>query len=83
MIMHLKAIVKQLGKVAENTKQRIRRIRRAAQDKVKLGKDGKLGPGISEDDAFRAAKEIDAVTEECIKKLNEVVEAKKDDVMKV
>lgn len=78
-----KAIVKQLGKVAESTKQRVRRIRRAAQDKVKLGKDGKLGPGISEDDAFRAGKEIDAVTNDCIKKLDEVVRMKKDDIMKV
>ncbi len=75
--------MKQLGKVAESTKQRLRRIRRAAQDKVKLGKDGKLGPGISEDDAFRAGKEIDAVTEECVKKLNDVAQQKKDDVMKV
>ena len=61
----------------------MRRIRRAAQDKVKLGKDGKLGPGVSEDDAFRAGKEIDSVTEECVKRLNEVVEMKKDDVMRV
>lgn len=50
---------------------------------MKLGKDGKLGPGVSEDDAFRAGKEIDSVTEECVKRLNEVVEMKKDDVMRV
>jgi ribosome recycling factor len=78
-----KAIVKQLGKVAESTRQRVRRIRRAAQDVVKLGKDGKLGPGISEDDAFRASKEIDAVTEESIKALNDVLEKKQEDVMSV
>lgn len=78
-----KAIVKQVGKVAEMTRQRVRRIRRAAQDVVKLGKDGKLGPGISEDDAFRAAKEIDAVTEECIKALNEIVEKKQESILTV
>lgn len=78
-----KAIVKQLGKVAESTRQRVRRIRRAAQDVVKLGKDGNLGPGISEDDAFRAGKEIDAVTEECVKALNDVVQKKQDSVMMV
>lgn len=77
------AIVKQLGKVAESTRLRIRRIRRAAQDVVKLGKDGKLGPGISEDDAFRAGKEIDAVTEESINALNAIVEKKQQSVMAV
>eukprot|EP00553_Chaetoceros_curvisetus_P010431 CAMPEP_0204633862 /NCGR_PEP_ID=MMETSP0717-20131115/28144_1 /ASSEMBLY_ACC=CAM_ASM_000666 /TAXON_ID=230516 /ORGANISM="Chaetoceros curvisetus" /LENGTH=256 /DNA_ID=CAMNT_0051652149 /DNA_START=33 /DNA_END=803 /DNA_ORIENTATION=- len=77
------AIVKQLNKVGEHTKQRLRRIRRAAQDVVKKGKDGTLGPGISEDDAFRAGKEIDTVTEECVKLLADIVQRKQDDVMKV
>uniref|UniRef100_A0A7S3PXG2 Ribosome recycling factor domain-containing protein n=1 Tax=Chaetoceros debilis TaxID=122233 RepID=A0A7S3PXG2_9STRA len=77
------AIVKQLKNVAESTRQRVRRIRRAAQDVVKKGKDGNLGPGISEDDAFRAGKDIDAVTDECIQALNQVVELKEEDVMKV
>jgi ribosome recycling factor len=77
-----KATVKQLGKVAENTKQRIRRIRRAALDVVKKVKDGKV-EGISEDDAFRTGKEIDDVTEECIKVLNDVVQKKQDSIMSV
>lgn len=77
-----KATVKQLGKVAENTKQRIRRIRRAALDMVKKVKDGKV-EGISEDDAFRTGKEIDAVTEECTKILNDVVQQKQDSIMSV
>jgi ribosome recycling factor len=76
------ALVKQLGKTAENTKQRIRRIRRAAQDVVKKAKDGKL-EGISEDDSFRTGKEIDAVTEECINALNAVVDKKQASVMNV
>lgn len=77
-----KATVKQLGKMAENTKQRIRRIRRDYLDVVKKVKDGKI-EGISEDDAFRTGKEIDAVTEECIKVLNDVVQKKQDSIMSV
>jgi len=77
-----KALVKQLGKTAENTRQRIRRIRRGAQDVVKKAKDKKL-EGISEDDSFRTGKEIDAVTEESIKVLNDIVEKKQSSVMAV
>ena len=64
------------------SRQRIRRIRRAAQDFVKKAKDGKM-EGISEDDAFRTGKEIDAVTEECIKELNNIVDEKQASVMNV
>lgn len=77
-----KAIVKQLGQVAESTKQRIRRIRRAALDVVKKAKDGKM-EGISEDDAFRCGKEIDVVTEECMKSLHDAVLKKQNDIMSV
>ena len=78
----IKAIVKQLGKTAENTRHRLRRIRRAAQDVVKKAKDGKM-EGISEDDAFRTGNEIDNVTEECTKNLNAAVEAKQANVMDI
>ena len=71
-----------MGTTAESTRQRIRRIRRGAQDVVKKAKDGKL-EGISEDDAFRTGKEIDSVTEECIKALNHIVEQKQASVMNV
>lgn len=77
-----KAIVKQLGKLAEDTKQRIRRIRRAAMEVVKKAKDGKM-EGVSEDDAYRCGKDIDVVTEECIQSLNDVVLKKQKDVMSV
>mmetsp|Transcript_9719 Transcript_9719/g.14457 ORF Transcript_9719/g.14457 Transcript_9719/m.14457 type:complete len:387 (-) Transcript_9719:37-1197(-) len=77
-----KAIVKQLGKTAEETRQRIRRIRRGAQDVVKKGKDGKL-EGVSEDDAFRAGKDIDAATEESISALNRIVDEKQASVMNI
>ena len=74
--------MKQLGKAAERSRTRLRSIRRGAHDIVKLGKDGKIS-GISEDDAFRVGKEIDAVTDECIKELNEVLEKKQATVMDV
>lgn len=74
--------MKQLGKTAEITRQRIRRIRRGAQDVVKKAKDGKM-EGISEDDAYRVGKEIDAITEECVKTLNEIVDKKQTSVMDV
>jgi len=74
--------VKLLGKQAESGRQRIRGIRRAAMDIVKKAKDGKL-EGISKDDAFRVSKEIDAVTDQVIHKLNEEVEKKQESVMAV
>jgi ribosome recycling factor len=74
--------VKQLGKQAEATRARIRKMRRKAQDKVKLGKDGKM-EGISKDDAFRVAKEIDAVVDEVTKLINDAVQEKEESVMAV
>ena len=77
-----KTLARQLGKAAEASRQRVRRIRRAAQDVVKRGKDGKL-EGVSKDDAFRVGKDIDAVTEEVVTLLNRKVEEKQNSVMAV
>lgn len=77
-----KALAKQLGKAAEASRQRVRRIRRAAHDVCKKGQAGKL-EGISKDDAFRRGKEIDAVTEEIVALLNQKVEDKQNSVMAV
>jgi len=77
-----KTLARQLGKAAEASRQRVRRIRRAAQDVVKKGKDGKL-EGVSKDDAFRVGKDIDSVTEEVVTLLNRKVEEKQDSVMAV
>lgn len=74
--------VKLLGKQAESGRQRIRGIRRAAMDVVKKGKDGKL-EGISKDDAFRVSKEIDAVTDQVIKQLNDALEEKQESILAV
>jgi ribosome recycling factor len=75
-----KEIVKELGRQAENGRQRIRKIRRSAMDIVKKGKDGKLD-GISKDDAFRVGKDVDSVTEEVLSVLNEIVDKKQKSVM--
>lgn len=75
-----KEIVKELGRQAENGRQRVRKIRRGAMDVIKKGKDGKL-EGISKDDAFRVGKEVDAVTEEVLSVLNEIVARKQKSVM--
>mmetsp|Transcript_5904 Transcript_5904/g.9133 ORF Transcript_5904/g.9133 Transcript_5904/m.9133 type:complete len:364 (+) Transcript_5904:33-1124(+) len=75
-----KEIVKELGRQAENGRQRIRKIRRSAMDIVKKGKDGKLD-GISKDDAFRVGKDVDSVTEEVLSVLNDIVDKKQKSVM--
>ena len=75
-----KEIVKELGRQAENGRQRVRKIRRSAMDIIKKGKDGKL-EGISKDDAFRVGKEVDALTEEVLSVLNEIVDRKQKSVM--
>lgn len=73
-------LVKQLGKQAEASRTRVRNMRRKALDTVKLGKEGKL-EGISKDDAFRVAKEIDAVVEEVTKLINDAVHDKEASIM--
>ena len=75
-----KEIVKELGRQAENGRQRVRRIRREAMDVIKKGKDGKL-EGISKDDAFRVGKEVEAITEEVLVGLNTIVDNKQKSVM--
>ncbi|KAL9191493.1 hypothetical protein ACHAXT_001199 [Thalassiosira profunda] len=75
-----KEMVKELARQAENGKQRIRNIRRKANDVVNKGKQGKLD-GISKDDAFRVGKEVDTVTEEVLAVLKDIVERKQRSVM--
>ena len=75
-----KEIVKEIGRQAENGKQRVRKIRRSAMDIIKKGKDGKL-EGISKDDAFRLGKDVDGITEEVLGVLNQIVEKKQNSVM--
>ena len=73
---------KQLQKKAESCRQRIRKVRRKAMDVVKKGKDGKLA-GISKDDAFATAKELDSVTDDVVKQIKDLVDAKLESIMAV
>jgi len=75
-------LVKQLKKTAEGYRLKLRNIRRKANDKVKLGKDGKL-EGVSKDEAFRVAGDIDKITDEFIKQINETLQTKEESIMKV
>jgi ribosome recycling factor len=73
---------KQLQKMAESCRQRIRKVRRKAMDVVKKGKDGKLA-GISKDDAFATSKELDSVTDAVVKQIKDLVDAKLESIMAV
>ena len=75
-----KEVTKELGRQAENTRQRIRSIRRKAMDIVKRGKEGKLD-GISKDDAFRVEKDIESITKEVLLRLDDIVAKKQKSVM--
>jgi ribosome recycling factor len=73
---------KQLKKMSESCRQRIRQLRRKAMDMVKKGKDGKI-PGVSKDDAFANGKELDTVTESVMETVNGIVDRKMDGIMAV
>jgi ribosome recycling factor len=73
---------RQLHKMAEACRQRLRQVRRRAMDVVKKGKDGKMA-GISKDDAFATGKEIEQVTEDVMETLKQMVDAKMNSIMAV
>jgi ribosome recycling factor len=75
-----KEIVKQLKKLAEETKIALRNIRRDAIDSLKkLEKD----KNISEDDLKRAEKDVQDVTNVYVAKVDEIVVAKEKEVMEI
>ena len=75
-----KELLKVAGKYAENNKVAIRNIRRDALDEVKkLKKDN----AISEDDEKRFENEIQKLTDEAIKKIDEMMAQKEKDIMQV
>ncbi|HOI16480.1 MAG TPA: ribosome recycling factor [Geobacteraceae bacterium] len=75
-----KEIVKQLKKMAEETKIALRNVRRDSIDSLKkLEKDKK----ISEDDLKRAEKEVQDMTNGFVVKVDEVFSAKEKEVMEV
>ncbi|MBM4403828.1 MAG: ribosome recycling factor [Candidatus Cloacimonetes bacterium] len=75
-----KEIVRNLKRVTEDCRIGIRNHRRDANEAVKkLKKDS----GISEDDEKKALKEIQDLTDEWIKKVDEVEKTKEKEIMEV
>ncbi len=75
-----KELVKVAGKYAEQTKVAIRNIRRDALDDVKKLKKDNL---ISEDDEKRYGNEIQKMTDDSIKKIDEMLNQKEKDILQV
>jgi ribosome recycling factor len=75
-----KELVKHLHHVAENHRVAVRNIRRDANEQVKkLAKDKK----ISEDEDRRAHDDVQRMTDDFIKKIDELSKAKEQEILKV
>ena len=75
-----KELVKVAGKYAEGAKVAVRNIRRDALDEVKkLKKDN----AISEDDEKRFENEVQKLTDEATKKVDELLSQKEKDILQV
>lgn len=75
-----KELLKVARGYAENARVSIRNIRRDAMDEIKQDqKDG----NISEDDAHRYSDQVQKITDSYIAKVDELLENKETDVMKV
>lgn len=73
-------LVKQTKRLGEEVKVSIRNTRRDANESLKKGeKDSK----ISEDDSFRAQENIQELTNEYIKKVDDILKAKEAEIMEV
>jgi ribosome recycling factor len=73
-----KELVKMVKKMGEEAKGALRNIRRDANDQFKSLKKDKQ---ISEDDAHRAQDEVQKVTDEFIKKVDNVAADKEQEIM--
>jgi ribosome recycling factor len=75
-----KEIVKNIAKICEDYKVAVRNIRRDSNEMLKdLQKDG----DISEDDSFKAQKQVQESTDVYIKKLDEIFVAKEKEILEV
>ncbi len=75
-----KELTKIAGKYSENNKVAIRNLRRDALDEIKKLKKDNL---ISEDDEKRYENEIQKLTDESIKKIDEMLAQKEKDILQV
>ena len=75
-----KEIVKSVAKTCEDYKVAVRNIRRDSNEMLKeLQKDG----DISEDDSFKGQKLVQDATDEAIKKLDVIFDAKEKEILEV
>lgn len=75
-----KDMVKQVKRMGEDSKIGVRNARRDANDTLKkLEKDKE----ISEDDHKRGEKEIQELTDQYVKKIDDIVEAKEKELMEI
>lgn len=73
-----KQLVKKVGQIAEDGKNKVRAVRRESNDEIKkLQKDG----DVSEDDGQRGLEKVQKLTDEHVKKIDELAKAKEKDLM--
>ena len=75
-----KEIIKIASEFAENSRVTIRNIRR---DFIENSKNEKKNSNLSEDELKRAINEIQKTTDSNIDKIDKILEAKKNDILKV
>jgi ribosome recycling factor len=75
-----KEICKLAGKYAEQAKVAVRNIRRDGMDHIKRQEKSKE---ITEDEHKKTADEIQKLTDEFVKKIDNALESKEKDIMKV
>lgn len=73
-----KELVKVVARIVEECKISLRNHRRDANERLKEAKKNKV---ISEDDFFRLSEEVQKVTDEWIKKSDEIKAAKEKEIM--
>lgn len=75
-----KDLVKLAGKFSEQTRIAVRNIRRDGMDSLKkLEKDS----GLSKDESAKKGEQVQKLTDEFIKKIDDAVKAKEEEIMKV
>ena len=75
-----KEIIKIASEFAENSKIAIRNIRR---DFIEVSKNEKKNSNLSEDELKRKIDQIQKITDDNIKKIDDILELKKVDILKV
>ncbi len=77
---HRKTIVKDVSKMAEDSKVAIRAIRRDAMDKLKKMQKASE---ITEDDLKNGEEEVQKITDNFIKEIDKIASAKEKEVMEI